>query len=124
MGYQPSPPSIKFRGYSGVFEGISGYIGYSGVIGFSGYNGCSGISGYSGYLGIWNHFDETFKDFDKVFDDKPTNGSNSITTPTIRLQYKFKMPKIPKKTWLFLIPILMGSVTILLLMILEKIAIK
>jgi len=130
MGYQPTPsPQSRpqFIGYSGTFEGINGYSGCSGAVGLSGYSGFAGFTGLQGYSGAWNHFDETFKDFDETF-DKPTNDSGWIITPTIKstykTQHKFKMPKIPKKVWLFLIPISSGIVTIILLKVLEKIAIK
>jgi len=133
MGYQPQRQPVPPKGYSGVY-GFSGLSGYSGVFGFSGLSGYSGIAGYSGAL--WDEFDETFKHFDDTFkhfdeqfdklDKYVVHESTQIlrgNKPEFKLP-KFKLPKIPKIVFYFLIPILMGSATILILRILEKIVIK
>ena len=132
MGYQPPRQPVPPNGYSGVY-------------GFSGLSGYSSIAGYSG--SYWDEFDETFKSFDetfKQFDETFKQFDNVFKNPSLqselkvvnirgpkvetvkKKEFKFSIPKIqiPKIVFYFLIPILMGSATILLLRILERIAIK
>jgi len=106
MGYNP-----KYNGYSGLFEGIKGYSCCSGPTGFTGHSGHPGMSGYSGIS--WEHFDKTF------------DGKSAKKLEIKReVKQEFKLPEIPKKVWLFLIPIIMCLGILTLLCILEKIAIK
>ena len=128
MGYQPPRQPVPPKGYSGVY-GFSGLSGYSGVIGYS---GIAGFSGWEEFDETFEHFDETFKHFDKTFQqfDKLDKYVVHESTQILRGNKqefklpKFKLPKIPKIVFYFLIPILMGSATILILRILEKIVIK
>ena len=125
MGYQPPRQPVPPKGYSGVY-GFSGLSGYSGVAGFSG-------SYWDEFDETFKSFDETFKQFDNVFKNPSLQSELKVVNirgPKVetvkKKEFKFSIPKIqiPKIVFYFLIPILMGSATILLLRILERIAIK
>lgn len=121
---------------------IEGYSGSSGFSGLTGYSGLSGYTGLHGFSGIWDHFDNAFKEMDNVFSEQSVHvdkisehinkieiekmfvENSSSNEPKYLLNKPFKLPKIPKKVFYYLIPIFMGAAALLLLHIIEKMAIK